>query len=185
MRSLWEGRERIYKRVTRRLSTTVAPSRQKTLEKRALTLDTLPGWLCRSLQGHLLHPYLFVSAGLTGATEQKCWHLVSTNEKWQMHKSFRLCRVEIPGWHSRRLFGGSTDEYFRGKRLVPPLTCWNGQCGFSSLKPFPSSEPWQWMILMSMCMLLKNLITPRSYTHLMTHTSYFRMLSGWSIQLKE
>lgn len=32
-----------------------------------------------------------------------------------MHKSFRLCRVEIPGWHSRRLFGGSTDEYFRGK----------------------------------------------------------------------
>lgn len=63
----------------------------------------LPGWLCYSLQGHFLHPYLFVSAGMTGAMEQKCWHLVSTNEKWQMHKSFRLCRVEISVWHSLRL----------------------------------------------------------------------------------
>lgn len=63
-------------------------------------LDKLPGWLCHSLQGHLPHPYFSVSAGLTGATEQKRWHLVSTNEKWQMHKSFRLCRVEISVWHS-------------------------------------------------------------------------------------
>lgn len=71
--------------------------------RKEVSLDKLPGWLCFSLQGHFLHSYLFVSAGMTGAMEQKCWHLVSTNEKWQMHKSFRLCRVEISVWHSLRL----------------------------------------------------------------------------------
>ncbi len=110
---LWDHcrRTMIYKWVTGWLSTTVAPSRQNAREKEA---DKLPCWLCLSLQGRLLHPYLFVSAGLTGATEQKRWHLVSTNEKWQMHKSFRLWCVEISVWHSLGLFGGSTDENFHG-----------------------------------------------------------------------
>lgn len=76
--------------------------------------DKLPDWLCFSLQGHSLHLYLFVSADLTGATEQKRWHLVSTNEKWQMHKSFRLCCVEISAWHSLRLFGDSTGDNLHG-----------------------------------------------------------------------
>lgn len=79
--------------------------------RKQTSVDKLPGWLCYSLQGHFLHPYLFVSAGMTGATEQKRWHLVSTNEKWQMHKSFRLCRVEISVWHSLHC---STDENFHG-----------------------------------------------------------------------
>lgn len=79
-------------------------------------LDKLPDWLCFSLQGHSLHLYLSVSADLTGATEQKRWHLVSTNEKWQMHKSFRLCCVEISAWHSLRLFGDSTGDNLHGSR---------------------------------------------------------------------
>lgn len=85
----------------------------KCLRKEA-RLDKLPDWLCFSLQGHSLDPYLFVSAYLTGAMEQKRWHLVSTNEKWQMHKSFRLCRAEISAWHSLRLFGDSTHDNFHG-----------------------------------------------------------------------
>ena len=91
MRSYCRRTERIYKRITRWLS--VAPSRLNAGETEE-SLDKLPGRLCYFLQGRPLHPYLPVSVGLTGATEQKHWHLVSTNEKWQMHKSFRLCRVE-------------------------------------------------------------------------------------------
>lgn len=101
----------IYKCVTTWLSPT--PSQRPTLREK----EKLPGWLCCSLQGHLLHPYLVVSAGLTGATEQKRWHLVSTNEKWQMHKSFRLCRVEISVWHSLGPFWCSADENFQGSPL--------------------------------------------------------------------
>lgn len=82
--------------------------------RKVARLDKLPDWLCFSLQGHSLHLYLFVSADLTGAMKQKRWHLVSTNEKWQMHKSFRLCCVEISAWHSLRLFGDSTGDNLHG-----------------------------------------------------------------------
>lgn len=45
---------------------------------------------------------------------KKRWHLVSTNEKWQMHKSFKLCRVEISACRRPRLDGDSTGDNFLG-----------------------------------------------------------------------
>lgn len=88
-------------------------------------LDKLPDWLCRPVQGRVLHPNLVVSEDLTGAMEQKRWRLVSTNEKWQMHKSFRLCYVMGSAWHSLGLFGDSSVKNSQGF-LMPSLTSWNG-----------------------------------------------------------
>lgn len=88
-------------------------------------LDKLHDWLCLPIQGRVLHPNLVVSEDLTGAMEQKRWRLVSTNEKWQMHKSFRLCYVMGSAWHSLGLFSDSSPKNCHGF-LMPSLTSWNG-----------------------------------------------------------
>lgn len=88
-------------------------------------LDKLHDWLCLPIQGRALHPNLVVSEDLTGAMEQKCWRLVSTNEKWQMHKSFRLCCVMGSAWHSLGLFSDSSPKNSHGF-LMPSLTSRNG-----------------------------------------------------------
>lgn len=96
----------------------------KCLRKEA-RLDKLPDWLCAPLQGRALHPDLFVSEDLTGAMEEKRWRLVSTNEKWQMHKSFRLCHVMGSAWHGLRLFGDSTAKKLpRISHAIPDVMKW-------------------------------------------------------------
>lgn len=110
---------------------------QCSFTRKYLSINKLPSWLCYFLQGHLLHAYLFDFAGLTGAMEQKSWHLVSTNEKWQMHKSFKLWRVEISVWHKLGLFDAllmKTSRKAHGS-LMSPLICKNGQSCCSSFKP--------------------------------------------------
>lgn len=96
----------------------------KHLRKEAC-LDKLHDWLCLPIQGRALHLNLVVSEDLTGAMEQKRWRLVSTNEKWQMHKSFRLCYVMGSAWHSLGLFSDSSPKNCHGF-LMPSLTSWNG-----------------------------------------------------------
>lgn len=96
----------------------------KCLRKEA-RLDKLPDWLCAPLQGRALHPDLFVSEDLTGAMEEKRWRLVSTNEKWQMHKSFRLCHVMGSAWHGLGLFGDSTARKLpRISHAIPDVLKW-------------------------------------------------------------
>lgn len=96
----------------------------KRLRKEAC-LDKLPDWLCLPVQGRVLHPNLVVSEDLTGAMEQKRWCVVSTNEKWQMHKSFIFCYVMGSAWHSLGLFGGSSPKSSH-KFLILSLMSWNG-----------------------------------------------------------
>lgn len=66
---------------------------------------------------------LLVSEGLAAAMEQICWHVLSTNEIWQMHKSFRLCRVEILVWHRLGMFEETGS--LRKAHAIPDLLKWS------------------------------------------------------------